>query len=393
MAYGYHLSRWYLSEENKEVLMKKKWVRPIISALTVAGIISGTMVPVSAEEQLDDETIQMLKSDGLSDEEIAKFAAYVTQESEFEKTTVTEPNVVSDAHDSDAEAAKLPDSAITDPAGLNKRADDGTNNRINLEQDDSASDTRMQTLNPTETQDNRIGALYVKIGPAASVNCTANHIGGKWWITAQHCVDDDLDMIGFIEQADGDFAGIEAIYQKSTDYDIALIKVGSGINSGTFDLSDTKASVGQVLSLVGYGTVNDYSSKSTLEVIGDYPDVTYWNGNGTVKHHYYDLLHTTPVLPDKYMTAKGDSGSAVWTGNTLYGIHSGDNSSHGGTDACHANTAPHVSWIKDTMKRNNSSSIIEKYRAFRGGIAQKYPRYNGGTNIGSFGVGSSIGSS
>ena len=85
MAYGYHLSKWYLSEENKEVLMKKKWVRPIISALTVAGIISGTMVPVSAEEQLDDETIQMLKSDGLSDEEIAKFAAYVTQESEFEK--------------------------------------------------------------------------------------------------------------------------------------------------------------------------------------------------------------------------------------------------------------------------------------------------------------------
>ena len=216
--------------------MKKRWVRPIISALTVAGIISGTMVPVSAEEQLDDETIQMLKSDGLSDEEIAKFAAYVTQESEFEKTTVTEPNVVSDAHDSDAEAAKLPDSAITDPAGLNKRADDGFNNRINLGQDDSASDIRMRTLNPTETQDNRIGAFYQKLGLSASIHCTANHIGGKWWITAQHCVEDDLDMIGFIEQADGDFAGIEAIYQKSTDDDIALIKVGSGINSGTFDL-------------------------------------------------------------------------------------------------------------------------------------------------------------
>jgi len=389
VAYGYHLSRWYLGEENKEVLMKKKWVRPIISALTVAGIISGTMVPVSAEEQLDDETIQMLKSDGLSDEEIAKFAAYVTQESEFEKTTVTEPNVVSDAHDSDAEAAKLPDSAITNPAGLNKRADDGFNNRINLGQDDSASDIRMRTLNPTETQDNRIGALYVKKGLEARVSCTANHIGGKWWITAQHCVDGELDMIGFIEQADGDFAGIEAIYQKSTDYDIALIKVGSGINSGTFDLSDTKANIGQVLSLVGYGAVQPYSSKSTLKVVGSYSDVTYYDKDGDVTNHYYDLLHTTPVLPDEYMTTGGDSGAAAWTGNTLYGIHSGGNAGSGGTDACHANTAPHVSWIKDTMKRNNSSSITEKYRAFRGGIAQKYPHLKGGDVR----TGSSFGSS
>lgn len=373
MAYGYHLSRWYLSEENKEVLMKKKWVRPIISALTVAGIISGTMVPVSAEEQLDDETIQMLKSDGLSDEEIAKFAAYVTQESEFEKTTVTEPNVVSDAHDSDAEAAKLPDSAITDPAGLNKRADDGFNNRINLEQDDSASDIRMRTLNPTETQDNRIGAIYEKIGLVAHAFCTANHIGGKWWMTAQHCVDDDLDMIGFIEQADGDFAGIEAIYQKSTDYDIALIKVGSGINSGTFDLSDTKANIGQVLSVVGYAETNEYSSKSTFEVVDYASDVTYWDDNGNLTNHYYDLLHTNPVLPDKYNATHGDSGAAAWMGNTLYGIHSGGNGSRGGNDAYHANTASHISWIKDTMKRNNNSSVAEKYRAFRGGIAQKYP--------------------
>lgn len=388
MAYGYHLSKWYLSEENKEVLMKKKWVRPIISALTVAGIISGTMVPVSAEEQLDDETIQMLKSDGLSDEEIAKFAAYVTQESEFEKTTVTEPNVVSDAHDSDAEAAKLPDSAITNPAGLNKRADDGSNNRINLEQDDSASDTRMQTLNPTETQDNRVGAFYQKFGPSASIHCTANHIGGKWWITAQHCVEDDLNMIGFIEQADGDFAGIEAIYQKSVD-DIALIKVGSGINSGTFDLSDTKANIGQTLSVVGYGAVQPYSSKSTFEVVEYTPDIVYWDKYGKITNHYYDLLRTVPVLPDNYLATEGDSGAAAWVGNTLYGVLSGGNSTY----IYHANAISHLSWIKDTMKRNNSSSIAEKYRAFRGGIAQKYPRYNGGTNYGSLGVGSSIGSS
>ena len=262
------------------------------------------MSPSLMQEQLNDETIQMLKSDGLSDEEIAKFAAYVTQESEFEKTTVMELNVVSDAHDSDAEAAKLPDSAITDPAGLNKRADDGSNSRINLGQDDSASDIRMRTLNPTETQDNRIGALYVKKGLEARVSCTANHIGGKWWITAQHCVDGRLDMIGFIEQADGDFAGIEAIYQKSTDYDIALIKVGSGINSGTFDLSDTKANIGQVLSFVGYGAVQlySYSSKSTLKVVGSYSDVTYYDKDGNVTNHYYDLLHTIPVLPDEYMT-------------------------------------------------------------------------------------------
>ncbi|WKD58630.1 hypothetical protein [Corynebacterium caspium] len=45
-------------------------------------------------------------------------------------------------------------------------------------------------------------------------------------------------MDGFLQQSDGEVAGIAAAYIKSSTDDIALIKVGRGINADPFQLAD-----------------------------------------------------------------------------------------------------------------------------------------------------------
>lgn len=219
-----------------------------------------------------------------------------------------------------------------------------------------------------ETRDNRIGALYFSdYAGTASVHCTANYIGGKFWSTAHHCVDGRTRNVGFIEQADGEYAGIENIYTKSSDSDIALIKVGSGISAGQFSLSNTRPTVGKNLEVVGYAGVNRFSSKSTLEVLNPNIKVNYIKSNRT----YYDLFQSKPVAPLNYITSGGDSGASVWSGDVMFGIHSGSN---GLNRTYAANVSTHVPWIQQTMSANSNSSAYEILQAFRGGLATSYIR-------------------
>ncbi len=45
-------------------------------------------------------------------------------------------------------------------------------------------------------------------------------------------------MVGFLRLSDGEVAGITAIYTKSSNDDVALIKVGEGIHADTFTLAN-----------------------------------------------------------------------------------------------------------------------------------------------------------
>lgn len=51
-------------------------------------------------------------------------------------------------------------------------------------------------------------------------------------------------MDGFLRQSDGEVAGIAAIYTKSSNDDVALIKVGEGITAKTFALASEPLNIG-----------------------------------------------------------------------------------------------------------------------------------------------------
>ena len=59
-------------------------------------------------------------------------------------------------------------------------------------------------------------------------------------------------MDGFLRQSDGEVAGIAAIYTKSSTEDVALIKVGDGINADSFTLAAEPLKIGNQAVLTGY---------------------------------------------------------------------------------------------------------------------------------------------
>lgn len=339
----------------------------VIAITTVVALCGSSFNALAATH--DSKISEVLQGENLSSEELAEFEKYLEKEELFEETVVTAPSIVTEP-------------LLVDETPLDIEIDNPASDKQLIESflRNGSTDISVQTLNPTETRDNRIGAIYWDANFQAHRGCTASHIGGKFWLTAHHCVAENMDDIGFIEQSDGDFAGIEAIYTKSSNYDIALIKVGSGIKSETFDLSSSTAPIGTVLSVVGYAKGNNFASKSTMAVTQYLQDITYLGYD----YHYFDILGVTPVTPHKYWPAKGDSGSAGWVGNTIYSVLSGV-----GSIGVMANTAPHVDWIRETMQKNSRSSIAEKFRAFRGGIASNYPHtarttlLSGGSSFGS----------
>ena len=233
------------------------------------------------------------------------------------------------------------------------------------------------TTNPVETKSERIGALYFSNLPGTvDLTCTANYLGGKFWLTAHHCVDGKIRTVGFIEQSDGQFAGIEAIYKLNNRTDIALIKVGSGIQAEQFTLPTRRVTVGSNLEVVGYAAVNPFSSRSTMKVTGVRTSVSY-NEFVLSSGQFYDEVFTAvPSGELPYAISGGDSGAAVYSGNTVFGVVSGGtkyNSLKTQTQY-HADVYPHVGWISNTMANSSHSNALEIYHSFRGGLAQKYLR-------------------
>lgn len=226
------------------------------------------------------------------------------------------------------------------------------------------SNLSLQATSRTPVNDDRIAALWTRDEAGrAKRTCTVNHLSGKFWLTAHHCVSGSPDMLAYIEQSDGEVAGVENIYLKSGNDDVALLKVGRGITATTFDLPEQKAAVGDTLTLIGYGRTNDFSSAAEIEVTGYREEFDF----GQVV--YRDLLEGTSLTPSR--SCEGDSGGALFAGDTIYAVHTASGSNLACRDGegalmWHTNLAGHREWIEATMAGEVSTTEAEHRRAFEG---------------------------
>ncbi|WP_158521263.1 trypsin-like serine protease [Corynebacterium pseudotuberculosis] len=156
----------------------------------------------------------------------------------------------------------------------------------------------LQASSTVPVNDNRIAALWSAIPSLDDSqetrirhDCTTSYLGDNFWLTAHHCVSNSPFMDGFLRQSDGEVAGISAIYTKSSADDVALIKVGEGINADTFTLANEPLKIGDEATLTGYGSPHDYAS-SALTVISEkidslnFGNVTYTDLS---KEHHQQL--------------------------------------------------------------------------------------------------------
>lgn len=253
------------------------------------------------------------------------------------------------------------------------------------------------TTNKTPTYDNRIGALYFSDGLKSERTCTANYIGDYYWLTARHCVEDELNSIGFIQQSDGEFAGIELIEMApDPEHDLALIRVGTGINARKFELSARPPRVGDGVRVIGYsgqvGQRNDFSSAADFRV--GVVDYLVHTTRGDV---YSDQVRLDPTGDANL--CHGDSGAAVFAGNEIVGVASTteiQNDSSGRKQCIGSGSAAKIDsnlgWIQKTVQ-NQSLTQAQKHRAWRGGVTAKFNRKSLGVHERSKLPGSSCGGS
>ncbi|MDO4761863.1 MAG: trypsin-like serine protease [Corynebacterium sp.] len=233
-----------------------------------------------------------------------------------------------------------------------------------------------RTTNPNPTSDDSIGAIYLYYNNTKlyEAQCTASHLGGKWW----HCIRGKENEKGAILQSDGEFAGIENIYFKGRDYDIALIKVGTGISTPqAFSLAPTKPEIGSKMEVIGFSGRGDrqheFSSKSQVEILGRQG---FWQDRDRI-YQYYDL---TNGLTLDYASCSGDSGGPLYAGRTIYGVvtggpETGENVFYNCGDITRfTNVDSHIPWIQETMRAHNSTSFGERVRAFQGGFSVRHYR-------------------
>ena len=122
----------------------------------------------------------------------------------------------------------------------------------------------LQASSTVPVNDNRIAALW-SVTPSLDDSqqqrirrdCTASYVGDNFWLTAHHCVSNSPFMDGFLRQSDGEVAGFAAIYTKSSTEDVALIKVGDGINADSFTVATEPLKIGDQAVLTGYGQPHD----------------------------------------------------------------------------------------------------------------------------------------
>lgn len=228
----------------------------------------------------------------------------------------------------------------------------------------------LQASSTVPVNDNRIAALWSAIPSLDDSqetrirhDCTASYLGDNFWLTAHHCVSNSPFMDGFLRQSDGEVAGIAAIYTKSSADDVALIKVGEGINADTFTLANEPLKIGDEATLTGYGLPHDYAS-SALTVISEKIDSLNF-GNVT----YTDLFKGTSSTTSR--SCGGDSGAPVYKGEILYAVHTAGGFNPECSDGqnrpmWHTNIVPRVPWIKKTIQNNWSFTDQERAKANTG---------------------------
>jgi len=176
---------------------------------------------------------------------------------------------------------------------------------------------------PVPKNDNRIGNLWFANPtrlpdgtyiPPASI-CTASYIGENLWLTAAHCVEPFPDFYGYIEQSEGEAAGVKDVTVLDSGVDIALIEVGPGISADPFSIAVDPATVGAHLTLIGYADNRTYASEALVEVTGEPSAVTLSNKT------YQNVYESRSARLSR--SCSGDSGGAVYRGDTLYAVHTG----------------------------------------------------------------------
>lgn len=236
-----------------------------------------------------------------------------------------------------------------------------------------AADNDFASLRASSTvpvNDNRIAAVW-SVAPSLDDSqqqrvrrdCTASYVGDNFWLTAHHCVSDSPFMDGFLRQSDGEVAGIAAMYTKSSTEDIALIKVGDGINADSFTLATEALKIGDQAILTGYGQPHDYASSASTVISEKVDSLNF--GNVT----YTDLLKGKSSTPSR--SCGGDSGAPVYKDNTLYAIHTAGGFNPECTDGqdrpmWHTNLPPRANWVHETINSNAGLSPQEKVKAENG---------------------------
>ena len=165
----------------------------------------------------------------------------------------------------------------------------------------------LQASSTVPVNDNRIAALW-SVTPSLDDSqqqrvrrdCTASYVGDNFWLTAHHCVSNSPFMDGFLRQSDGEVAGIAAIYTKSSTEDVALIKVGDGINADSFTVATEPLKIGDQAVLTGYGQPHDYASSASTVISEKVNSLNF--GNVT----YTDLFKGTSSTTSR--SCGGDSG-------------------------------------------------------------------------------------
>lgn len=228
----------------------------------------------------------------------------------------------------------------------------------------------LQATSTTPVVDNRIAALWQVIpSPSGDAplqvrrECTASYVGDGFWLTAHHCVSQNPSMDGYLEQFDGQRAGIAGIYTLSDTDDVALIEVGPGIDADTFDVARDPLDIGQQATLTGYGETHDYASSATTTIVAHRDEIDF--GSAV----YTDLFEALSATASR--SCSGDSGAPVYIGSTIHAIHTGGGynpSCEDGKDMLmwHTNVASRATWIKSTTRMNAGLTESEESKAAAG---------------------------
>lgn len=228
----------------------------------------------------------------------------------------------------------------------------------------------LQATSTVPVYDDRIAALWMGIPPKEGEgnifpkrNCTASYIGADFWITAHHCIPKNPSALGYLEQSDGDVAGMESIYLLSKNDDVALIKVGSGINAEPFRLPNRQLTVGDEATLVGYGATNSFSSIASITITDTIEEMDF--GTST----YTKLLESKSDTSSR--SCSGDSGGSIYRNDTIYGVHTAGDFNPSCLDAqggkmWHTSILPRRDWIEQTINSHKHSSSAEIKRAESG---------------------------
>lgn len=207
--------------------------------------------------------------------------------------------------------------------------------------------------------DDRVAALWSVADEEGQPrrDCTATHLRDQWWMTARHCIPDQDSRMRVLQNRAQDVAGVEAVYTRSSEYDFALLKVSDDIFAEDFTIADVPPAQGDYLNLVGYGGENEFPSLAEVRIV-DLLEQTKVNGEIA-----RDVLESRSAGASR--TCGGDSGAAVFQGETLFAIHTAGTvnpSCRDGEDSrlIHTSLHPHVDWIDEITEAHAESTEAER---------------------------------